>query len=137
MSASKPEVARFVRKPFYVDAIQVTASNIDDVAKWCGGKVKRAKPDPDIVEGRVAVKYVAVNVYRPINDRQKQAFVDDWVLKADKGFKVYTNHAFHNSFELIDGVLHDRVTNRSSVTGEFVTAEEVAAHPETTVTEHG
>lgn len=134
----KLETNKFVRKPFYVDAVQVTSDNIGQVARWCSGKIKEAKPDKDVEQGRVPEKYIEVNVYRPMTDRQKMAFVGDWVLFAGKGYKVYTDVAFQKSFELIDGTLHpevDRVTNRSAVTGEFVSAEEAAANPDTTVTE--
>ena len=98
---------KFVRKPFYVDAVQVTSANIEDVAKWCGGTVKESKPDKDIENGRVPEKFIQVTVYRPMSDRQKMAFVNDWVLFAGKGYKVYTNPAFQKTFELIDGSLEE------------------------------
>lgn len=89
---------KFARKPFFVDAVQVTHANIDEVAKWCGGDVRSMAQDagPDQMK---AVFYIKVRVTRPLNVRQTQAFVGDWVLYAGTGYKVYTDAAFHKSFE--------------------------------------
>lgn len=101
-------INRFVRKPFYVDAVQVTNENLETVAEWCGGKIEDAKPDKDIEEGRVPDRFIRVKVYRAMSDRQTMAFVNDWILYAGKGYKVYTNPAFEKSFELIDGSLDNQ-----------------------------
>lgn len=135
----KVETLKFVRKPFYVDAVRVTSANMPEVAKWCGGAVRQAKPDGDVQQGRVPQKYVEVPVYMPMNDRQKMAFVGDWVLFAGKGYKVYTNPAFNKTFQAVSievpQVVIDRVSGRDSVTGQFVSEEYVEEHPETTTTE--
>lgn len=81
---------KYVRKPFYIDAVQVTAQNIAEVAKWADGEVRTDSNN---------AQYVKVRVHRPLNDRQTKAFVGDWVLYAGTGFKVYTPKAFANSFE--------------------------------------
>jgi hypothetical protein len=129
------ETTTYERIPFEVEAVQVTSANIAEVAKWCDGEVLNAKPDRDLQSGRVPEKYVRVRVHRPMSDRQTMAFVTDWVLYAGKGYKVYTNAAFRNSFRPVQGEV-DRVTNRDSITGQFVTDEQVEAHPDTTTTEH-
>lgn len=84
------ETVKYVRKPFYIDAVQVTAENLADVAKWADGDVRSDEN----------AKYIHVRVHRPINDRQSKAYVGDWVLYAGTGFKVYTPKAFAQSFEL-------------------------------------
>lgn len=91
---SSVETQRFVRKSFPVEAIQVTPENLKQIAKWCGGQVRH---DGD-KEGHLSRDYIKVRVAYPINDRQTQAFLGDWVLKSGKSFKVYTNAAFENSF---------------------------------------
>ena len=83
---------KFARKPFYVDTVQVTEENINDVAAWCEGEVRT------FADGN---KYVKVHVHRPLNDRQTMASIGDWVLFAGSGFKVYTTKAFFASFEPI------------------------------------
>lgn len=78
----------YQRKIFLVDAVQVTETNMSLVAQWCGGEVAHTDK-----------AYVSVPVKRPLNRRQTTAFVGDWVLKANKGFKVYTDKAFKENFE--------------------------------------
>lgn len=81
---------KYVRKPFEVDAVEVTEDNMQEVAEWCQGTVH------DIPNGRPFIK---VRVARALNERQTKAFVGDWVLYAGIGFKVYTKKAFNRSFE--------------------------------------
>jgi hypothetical protein len=85
------KIEQYERLPFTIQAVQVTPENIYQVAKWCRGKVKTA--------GRRGIqKYIQVEVKRALNERQTKAYVDDWVLKAGTGFKVYTPKAFEESF---------------------------------------
>lgn len=81
---------KYVRKPFVVDAVQVTEENMVKVAEWSGGTVT----DPSGETGR----HIRIDVKDPQRDRQTQAFVGDWVLSSRTGFKVYTNSAFQKSF---------------------------------------
>ena len=53
------ETHKYTRKPFVVEAIQVTAENMDEIAQWCGGVVVNSS------EGN----YVKVEVSRPMNER--------------------------------------------------------------------
>jgi len=96
------QTTKFVRKPFVIEAVEVTAENIEQVAKWCSGEVFTTGPKtvPEAEPGNL--KYVKVKVQHPLNERQTRAFVRDWVLKAGSGFKVYTPKAFANSFERVD-----------------------------------
>lgn len=90
------DTKKFVRRTFYVDAVQVTLDNLEDVAKWCSGEVRVAKKP----ESTLDEKYVKVWVYRPLNERQTMAFVEDWVLYAGTGFKVYSPKAFEKNFKV-------------------------------------
>jgi hypothetical protein len=90
------ETVKYARKPFYVDAVRVTAANIDDVAAWAQGEVRK-----DTENGR-EIPYIHVRVFRPLDDRQTKAFIGDWVLYAGTGYKVYTNKAFLNSFDKVE-----------------------------------
>jgi hypothetical protein len=102
---------RYARKPFYVDAVQVTAENIEDVAKWCQGDVRLGrKPESNKDEN-----YISVRVHMPLKDRQTMAFVGDWVLYAGQGFKVYTPNAFDNSFDLAEETGTDAPTQADTV----------------------
>jgi len=104
---------KFVRKPFYIDAVQVTAENINDVAEWCQGDIRTHGPAKSAPAGETGQeKYIKVRVNRPLNPRQTQAFVGDWVLYAGTGFKVYTNKAFEGSFEMVAKVWSDDNPNQ-------------------------
>jgi hypothetical protein len=83
------EVKKYCRKPFEIEAVQVTLENMAAVAEWCGGSVITEETS----------KFVKVNVTKPLNDRLTRAFVGDWVTKASYGYKVYTNKAFGREFQ--------------------------------------
>lgn len=89
----------FQRNPFNVVAVRVTAENIEEVAKWCRGQLRRSVGPG----GRNTQRYIKVNVKRPLNERQTMAYVGDWVVTATdqsiQGFKVYTPKAFQQSYK--------------------------------------
>lgn len=96
----------FQRKPFDVEAVQITVENIVDVAYWCKGELVQAE------KNNKSVTCIQVNVSRPLSDKQTRGFVGDWVLKTKSGWKVYTNKAFRACFEepnqpILDGLLID------------------------------
>ncbi len=141
---SEIETERYVRMPFYVDAVQVTSANMDAVAKWCNGDVRSSgKPDRDVQNaleggtGTTPERYIKVRVQRPANDRQSMAFVGDWILYAGTGYKVYTDRAFKKSFDKVPAgaEAHPLHTARSAVTGEFVSQAYAEENPNTTVVE--
>lgn len=93
------KTTKFVRKPFYVEAVQVTNENMDAVALWCGGDVRTSTPAHP-ADGTNPVRYIKVNVLRPMNERQTRAHVGDWVLSSGNNFKVYADKAFTGSFDV-------------------------------------
>lgn len=91
---------KYVRKPLFVDAIQVTTQNFEEVAQWCQGDIQSTH---DFEQGVTSDKnHIRVRVHNPKSVRQTQAFVGDWILYAERGYKVYTNKAFHNSFDQVE-----------------------------------
>lgn len=116
--------SKFARKPFLVDAVQVTAENMEEVARWCRGAVIGAADTPGDL-------FIRVKVHRPASPRQTEAHVDDWVLYAGTGFKVYNPIAFEKSFERA-GEQH---VSRSAETGRFVSHDQAEENPATTVNE--
>ena len=136
------EIERYVRLPFYVDAIQITSENMERVAKWCNGDVRTSgKPDRDLQNleeggnGFTPERYIKVRVVRPANDRQSMAFVGDWILYAGTGYKVYTDRAFQKSFDKFQGEGEPIHVARSAKSGEFVSRAYAEENPETTVVE--
>jgi hypothetical protein len=82
----------YVRKPFEVEAAQVTADNLEEVAQWCQGTLMTEGPDEN------PRRFIKVQVARALNERQTKAYPGDWVLYAGTGFKVYTDKAFKKTF---------------------------------------
>lgn len=89
------EVKSFSRKTFDVEAVQVTDDNMPEVAKWCGGSIKRTGSGES---------YVNVPVKQPTNPEKNRnpfrAFPGYWVLKSNTGCRVYTQSGFEAAFVL-------------------------------------
>jgi hypothetical protein len=86
---------QYIRKPLYVDAVRVTSKNFDEIAEWCQGQVL----EDNEADKESAKKYIRVRVHNPINPRQTRAYVGDWILYTEKGYKIYSNQAFRASFD--------------------------------------
>lgn len=88
---------KYQRNPFSVDAVVVSAENIQEVASWCGGEVRTMDTSKDGgAEG--FQQYIKVPVRKPLSDRQTRAYYGDWVAAAGGSFKVYTPRAFTTNF---------------------------------------
>lgn len=103
------ETTTYKRKPIYVEAVKVTEENFTEVAHWCQGAIvgKHGMTLGNLRED--TTKHIKVRVVNPQKPRQTKAFVGDWVLYSEyNGYKVYTETAFRNAFELADGVSVDQ-----------------------------
>lgn len=80
----KVKATRFMRKPFVSKGYEVTETNMDALAQWCGGSVIRE-------EGRTP--FVRVPVSRSNNERQTRAYTGSWIVVSifddQRHFKVY------------------------------------------------
>ncbi len=115
------ETQQFIRKPLYVDAVRITPVNFNEISTWCQGEQQYEPSDDPTKPGK---KYIKVRVHNPKNIRQSKAFVGDWLLYTERGYKVYTNKAFHAAFDKVE----------STLSGSSVCAEEVEFIPATTQT---
>ena len=86
------------RKPFFVEAVQVTEENIEAIAEWCNGRLTPIKKEGDGNN----VRFIKVNVKNPMTARQTKAFVNDWVLRSGDSFKVYKHESFLKVFDKTD-----------------------------------
>jgi hypothetical protein len=84
------KIENYERKTFVVQAVRVTLENMPDVIAWCGGNLK---------QDELHRPYIKVEVRRPANVKQTMAYEGDWVLKTGTGVRIYTDHAFHKSFD--------------------------------------
>lgn len=86
---------KYVRKPLFVDAVRISGANFDEIATWCQGTIEQEE-NPE--KGEIK-KFIRVRVHNPKNPRQTKAYVGDWLLYTERGYKVYSSKAFHASFE--------------------------------------
>lgn len=95
---------KYVRKPLYVDAVQVTEDNFADIARWCFGEVGNIDDTPvdKSLDVDPSKQYIHVRVHNPKNPRQTKAFVGDWILYTERGYKVYTTKAFQANFNAVE-----------------------------------
>lgn len=95
---------KYVRKPLFVDAVQVTAENFYDVARWCQAEVRNIDESPRSLSDAddPSKEYIHVRVHYPKNPRQTKAFIGDWILYTEKGYKVYAEKAFRANFDRVE-----------------------------------
>jgi hypothetical protein len=84
------KTSSFVRKPLVVEGLQVNTHNMDEVAAWCGGSIEETPSER---------KFIKLHIKPSPMTRQNMAFVGDWVLKSDVGFKIYSKKAFERTFD--------------------------------------
>lgn len=83
----------FTRKPFPVEAIRVTYTNMLAVAAWCNGFIEVGEKDDP---------YIKVGT-RSRHRRQTMAFKGDWVVEIGGTYKIYTDQAFSGAFDQTGG----------------------------------
>jgi hypothetical protein len=119
------ETKKFIRKPFTIEAIEVTRENIAEVAAWCGGQLRTS--DLSKRGGREGFQqYIKVEVKKPLNDRQTRAYVGDWVTTnpGDSGYKVYTPKAFTDSYDELVEHMVEVINRMDERAAEELRAEE-------------
>lgn len=119
------DTERYIRKPLYVDAVRLTAGNFDEMAVWCQGEVQTEE-----VPGTGKVKkFIRVRVQNPMNPRQTKAFVGDWLLYTDSGYKVYTTKAFYAAFDKV--ILEEAANGKEHIEIASPEAEAAASNGDT------
>jgi hypothetical protein len=90
---------KYVRKPLVVDAVQVTEENFEELARWCQGTIQNNDGTTNNGEVNPRSQHIHVRVHNPRGVRQSRAFVGDWLLYTDMGYKIYNTKAFLGSFD--------------------------------------
>lgn len=93
---------RYIRKPLIVDAVQVTEDNFMEIALWAGGRIMNndgTEPDGPL---DTKTQHIHIRVHNAKTPRQQRAFVGDWILYTNRGYKVYTPKAFKHAFDKYD-----------------------------------
>lgn len=101
---------KYIRKPLYVDAVRITEKNFEEMVLWSQGTVEHDEERNK--------KFIRVRVHQPRDSRQTKAFVGDWLLYTEMGYKIYTNRAFENSFDLVNAVKPESIKDNAAQTPE-------------------
>lgn len=92
------DVKEYTRKPFSVNAVEVTLSNYEEVAEWCGGTI-------EMVNTRligVQTKLPVVKIVEQGDKGRGKEFVASlgcYVVELKGSFRVYKPTQFNDSFE--------------------------------------
>lgn len=91
--------AKYQAKP--IDAVQVTEENIEEVAKWCGGKAVTL--DETVGGTTVTKKMVKMARTQGTPVRAIPAYIGDWVICESGGrFRVFKEHIFKKIFSPVE-----------------------------------
>lgn len=91
------ETQKFIRRPFDVNAVQVTPSNAADVAEWCGGTVSQSSYKLAGFDG-VQLDSVMVPGNGPNAGKKVEARIGSWVVELDGKFRVLRKRQFQEMF---------------------------------------
>lgn len=80
------EYTAFIRKPFKIEAVQITEENIQELAELLGGSVQEKKGRPFIMCNRKVT---------PQSDR---AQLGGWITVMDNNLRVYPDKVFRRMF---------------------------------------
>jgi len=78
------EFSQYVRRPFKVDAIEITADNIDEIADLGLGEVRESEKD--------GKPYISLN--RRVVPNVARAYLGWWITKMDDNYRCYSPKAF-------------------------------------------
>lgn len=80
------DFTKFVRKPFVVEAVEITAENIEDVAKEVGTVRKMQDGTP----------YISVD--RRLSLNVEKVYIGFWLTKIGSNIRCYSKKIFNNQF---------------------------------------
>lgn len=100
------ETQIFTRRPFPVNAVQVTPQNVAEVAEWCGGKVGTGSYKLAGFETPLATVLVPGN--GPNKGQMVEARIGSYITEQNGNFRVWRRKQFHDTFVNSEDVL---VTN--------------------------
>lgn len=86
----------FTRKPFDVNAVQVTPTNAEEVAAWCGGKIGTS--NYRLAGFTTKLNIVLVPGNGPNKGQMVEARIGSWVVEHLGNFRVYRKNQFRDTF---------------------------------------
>lgn len=111
------EFKTFVRRPFQVQAVEITDENMAEIAEMIGGKIK----DFESESGETGGRYIQLN--RQIIPNVGKALIGWWVTVLGDNFRCYAPKVFADQFNEI--VLDSVLTNGQS---NSISSEDAGLH---------
>lgn len=99
------QLKSFVRKPLYINAVQVTDENMEEIVEYFSDQGARIEVEDD------GTRYIKIDVKIIVNKRLTMAKVGDWVtmstlpvvrngkVETKTSLRVFLNKAFKKDFE--------------------------------------
>lgn len=93
------DTQKFARRQFALEAVQVTPTNMNEVARWCGGKV--APADYKMMGGihKMPEGCVLLPKQGLKANKTYKVLIGHWITKHNGQFRTWTLEAFEASFE--------------------------------------
>lgn len=111
---------KWTKNSFDVEAVQVTAENIDEVAIWCGGRVFRSLSNPDN-------RYIHLHVIDGSRMMEAKIFPDFWIVSFEDEFRKYSDAEFKANFRQPIPKLPDQSALRKMLREELKSLLEAVA----------
>lgn len=86
----------WIRKNSVVEAVRVNRAEVHKIAYWCGGSILATDTGDRKREGIGSI-YILLP-FKSNYNKPNRAFMGDWIVKDDEGFKVYSHDAFSAVF---------------------------------------
>lgn len=90
------KIENFTRRPFEVNAVQVTPQNAEEIAEWCGGKVGTI--EYKLAGFKTPLNMVLVPGNGPKSGQMVEARIGSWVVERQRNFRVYRKKQFEDAF---------------------------------------
>lgn len=87
----------YIRRNSVVESVLVTTENMKDVSEWCGGQIC-------VTDGSGPVEFfIRVPVVKHSYDNKpKRAFIGNYVILDNDGFKIYREADFERMYQPLD-----------------------------------
>jgi hypothetical protein len=123
------ETKLFTRKPFAVNAVQVTLQNIQEVAEWCNGTIEYRQTK--MMNTTIDLPFIVLKGLSNTRGQDPEAAFGHWVVELKGKFRTYKPQQFETTFEevstpdvevLVDGKVEpkDEVVYNQDSPEEFV-----------------
>jgi hypothetical protein len=82
---------RYVRKNANIEAARVNLAELSKIRDWCDGSILAS----DASENAGRSLFIEIKLPRQLRAKKRsRAYVGDWIVKDDEGFKVYSDDEF-------------------------------------------